>query len=581
MLRRNTIVILSLVLFVLSLAVSSLSAQEDNVDVYGRPLPEDAAPYEMQIWQEMCRTDATQTNFMAAVTVYQRICQPGTSDLFSDSLVNLDENLGLIPAAAESWEPSEDGLTWFFHLRPGQVWSDGTPLTANDWVATWRWMADPANAYDFVWMWQGVIAGWSEAVAGEIPPEEIGLEAIDDSTLAITTVGPAPYLPATMFFWPPLQAAALEEFGPNYVNDPETSVSSGPFILTEFVAGDHVVLEANPTYTGFRQPYLREIRGLYGDKMAGSFLAFQNHDIDRASYEVLSPADFEIITSTPELLENYLPNPGDFRTDYLLMDTYTPPFDDRNVRLAFAKSVDREAIVANVINASFQLAVPAYSFLAPGFPAWDATGALKDIQAYDCEAAQGLLTEAGYPNGEGFPALELKLRGESEFNAQRFIAAAASISECLNVEITVNNLENATYMDQLLERPTTMQFGAISYGMDYLDPANMLGVWVSTGRHAWRNAEFDQLVQDAGVFVGDPEERFDMYREAERILVEDVGGIFLNHRIQGDLFQPYIAGECFRPNAQGVSAWQWGNDWCWGAIYITDEVANFETFRTR
>jgi peptide/nickel transport system substrate-binding protein/oligopeptide transport system substrate-binding protein len=117
--------------------------------------------------------------------------------------------------------------------------------------------------------------------------------------------------------------------------------------------------------------------------------------------------------------------------------------------------------------------------------------------------------------------------------------------------------------------------------MDYLDPSNMLGVWVSTGRHSWQNAEFDRLVQEAGVFVGDPEERFQMYRDAERILVEDVGGIFLDHRVQGDLFQPYIAGDCFRPNRQGVSSWQWGNDWCWGSIYVTNEVANFDTFRNR
>ena len=581
MFHRNTLLAIFFVLSILTLAIAPLAAQDDNVDVYGRALPEDAAPYEMQIWQEMCTSASTQTNFMAAVTVYQRICQPGTSDMFGDSLVNLDENLGLIPAAAESWEPSEDGLTWIFHLRPGQVWSDGTPLTANDWVVTWRWMANPDNAYDFVWMWQGLIDGWSEAVAGEIPPEEIGMEAVDDLTLAIRTVAPAPYLPSTMFFWPPLQAAALEEFGPNYVNDPATSVSSGPFILREFVAGERILLEANPTYNGFRQPWLREIRGLYGDKLNGSFLAFQDHEIDRVGYEFLAPADFEVITSDPALLENYLPNPGDFRTDYLLLDTFNPPFDDRNVRLAFAKAVDRDAIVDNVINVNFQLAVPAYSFLAPGYPAWDVDGELKDIQAYDCEAAQALLSDAGYPNGEGFPPLELLLRSESEFNAQRFIATAASISDCLNVEISVNNIESATYMDRLLERPTTVQIGAISYGMDYIDPANMMGVWVSTGRHSWRNAEFDELVQQANSFVGDPQERLEMYQQAERLLVEDVGGIFLNHRIQGDLFQPYIAGECFRPNAQGLSAWQWGNDWCWGSIYITEEVVDLDTFRTR
>lgn len=575
--RRNTLILLCFTLFILTLTVPALSAQDGNVDIYGRTLPEDAAPYEMQIWQQLCRSDNTQTSFSAIANVYQRICG---ADLFSDPLIDLDENLNLLPIAAESWEVSEDGLTWTFHLRPGQVWSDGTPLTANDWVASYRYMATPESAYDFVWVWQGIIEGWSEAVAGEIPPEEIGMVAVDDLTLAVTTAGPAPYLPATLHFWPPMQAAALEEFGPNYVNDPETSVSSGPFILREFVPGDHILLEANPAYTGVRVPELRQIRYFYADQST-SFLAFQNHDVDRVPYEPLSGADFEVITADPVLLENYLPNPGDFRTDYLLMDAYNPPFDDRNVRLAFAKAVDRESIVENVINVSFQLTVPAYSFLAPGYPAWDVDGELRDIQAYDCEAAQALLAEAGYPNGEGFPALELLLRQETDFNAQRFIAAAASMSDCLNVEITVNNIEQGTYMTGLNERPTTVQFGAISYGMDYIDPANMMGVWKSTGRHSWRNAEFDDLVNAADVFVGDPEERFQMYHEAERILVEDVGGIFLDHRIQGDLFQPYIAGDCLRPNSQGVSAWQWGNDWCWGAIYITNEVANYDTFRTR
>jgi ABC-type transport system substrate-binding protein len=576
--KQRRLSILFALLVLAALAVP-LMAQDDNVDIYGRPLPEDAAPYEMQVWQELCNSARTEITLASAVSVYQRICDQNLFDKFGDSLVALDENLNLIPAAAESWEASEDGLTWTFHLRPDQVWSDGTPLTAHDYVATYRYMANPENAYDFVWMWQGIIAGWSEAVAGEIPVEEIGMEAIDDLTLAVTTEAPFPPLPSTLYFWPPMQAAALEALGPDYMLDPETSVSSGPFVLAEFIPGERATLVANPTYNGYRKPYLRELRGLYGDQLNGSFLAFQNHDVDRVNYTFLSQADLAIIESDPVLRENYLPNMGDFRTDYLLFDTFNPPFNNRDVRLAFAKALDREAIVANVIGP--RLAIPAYSFLAPGFPASDSEGALRDIQAYDCPAAQGLLANAGYPDGEGFPPQELKLRGEPAAIEAWFVAAAASISDCLNVEISVNNMQASAYMEGLLARPTTIQFGAVSYGMDYLDPANMLGVWVSTGRHSWRNAEFDRLVQEANSMVGDPEARLQMYRDAERILVEDVGGIFLNHRIQGDLFQPYIAGECFRPDAQGISAFHWGNDWCWGSFYITEEVMNYDTYRTR
>lgn len=563
---------------VLLLALTSLapfaSAQEDNVDIYGRELPEDAAPYEDQVLRIMCDATAAQRTFSAMVAVYARLC---LSDLFSDSLVVLDNDLNLVPAAAESWEPSEDGLTWTFNLRPGQVWSDGTPLTAYDYEASYQFTASPDAAYDFTWMWSGIIENYAEVVAGELPPEELGVVAVDDLTLQVTTEFPFPPLPNTLFFWPPLQKAALEAHGPDYIIDPELSVSSGPFILREFVPGETIVVEANPTYTGYRQPYIRRIEGFFGD-FDTQFLAFQNHDIEWVGYEFLSQADFEIIGADDELESNYFPNPGDFRTEYLLMDTFNPPFDDVRVRQAFAKAVDRENIVLNVIGP--RLAVPAYSMLAPGFPASDAEGELRQYQAYDCEAAQALLAEAGYPDGEGFPALTLQLRGEADTVIPRYVAAAASISECLNVEIEINNMEFTAYMDDLLARPTELQFGGISYGMDYLDPANLLGtLWKSDGRHSWRNAEFDAIADEANSLVGDPARRLELYREAERILVEDVGGIFINHRIQGHLFQPYLMGGHRDLNSQGLPGWQWGNDWIWGSFYIGENVADYATYR--
>ncbi len=578
MYRKLSVVLvaLSAMLILAAVGLPLAGAQDANKDVYGRDLPADAAPYDQQIFTGLCDSTAKQVSFSAVVTVYARICN---ADMFGDAMVSLDENLNLIPGAAEKWEASADGLSWSFHLRPGQVWSDGTPLTANDYVASYRFMVDPKNAYDFVWMWQGTIKNWSEAVAGEVTPDQIGVTAADDNTVVFTTDGPRPYLPGTVFFWAPLQAKALTELGPNYLLDPKTAVSAGPFMLSEFKPGESVKLVANPTYNGYRKPRLKEMNGFYGDMLNGSFLAFQAHKIDSVNYSNLSPADFDVIAKDPVLSANYRPNFGDFRTDYLLFDTFTAPFNDKNVRLAFAKAVDRESIAKNVIGAAF--GVPAYSFLAPGFPASDSTGALKDIQSYDCDTAKKLLSDAGFPDGKGFPAQQLELRGESDTHQAWFVAVAGSISQCLGVTITVNNMEYQTYMTGLLARPTTIKFAAISYGMDYLDPSNMLGVWVSTGRHSWSNPEFDKLVADANVLVSDPAARLQMYKDAEKVLVEDVGGIFIDHRIAGDLYQPYVAGECFRPDAQGVGAFHWGNDWCWGTFYITKDVANFDTYRTQ
>lgn len=571
--HRKSIYLLMVLAMLLASFAPLLNAQDDASDIYGRPLPADAAPYTQQVVSVLCDPTAVQTTFSAMVSVYQRLC---LSDQFSDNLVFLDNNLNLIPGAAESWEPSEDGLTWTFKLREGMMWSDGTPVTAEDYAASYRYTATPSSAYDFTWMWSGIIKNYADVVAGELDPMELGVRAVDDLTLEVETEFPFPPLPNTLFFWAPLQAKALAEIGPDYIINPETAVSSGPFILREFVAGERVLVEANPDYTGFRPPVLRQLRGVYSN-LDNSFLAFQNHDIEWVAYERLGPADFEVIDSTPIYNENYYPNPGDFRTDYLGFDTYTEPFDSLQVRQAFAKALDRDSIVNNLIGP--RLAIPAYAMLSPGFPASDTAGDLKPYQAYDCPAAQQLLADAGYPNGEGFPAVTLQLRNEGETIIARYVAAAASISECLNVSIEVNNMEFSAFMSGLLARPTTLQFYGVSYGMDYLDPANMLGtLWKSDGRHSWRNAEFDLIATEANSLVGDPDRRTQLYRDAERILVEDVGAIFFYHRIQGHLFQPYLQGGFRELNAQGLPGFQWGNDWMWSSFYIDNTVGEYNTY---
>jgi peptide/nickel transport system substrate-binding protein/oligopeptide transport system substrate-binding protein len=548
---------------------------EAYMTIYGERLPEGAAPYDMQVFTEGCDITANHITFDFQVSVYQRFCG---SDLFQDQLVNLDKDFNTIPASAESWEVSEDGLTWTFHIKPGLQWSDGTPLTAHDWVATYQLIATPEHAWDFAWFYAGVLKNWDEIIAGELDPTELGVTAVDDLTLQFTTVEPWPALPAMMQFSFVLQKAALEEHGPLYNSSVETSVSAGPFMLEVLEPGERIELVANPMYKGFRPPRLQRIIVRYQD-MSTAFVSYQNREIDRVTYERLSPADFEIIQSDPELSANYLRHFGDFRTDYLLFDTYNPPFNDLNVRKAFNYAVDRESIVQNVYGEI--KALPAHSFLMPGYPASDVDEALLEYQTYDCDKAKEYLAEAGFPEGEGFPPLELWLRNEGPALQAVFQAVAASIQQCLGVQIEVSNQDGKVYMDALNAKPTQLQFGAVSYGMDFLDPSNLLGIWLSTGRHSWKNDEFDNLVKEASSLTGDPELREQMFRDAEKILVDDVGGIFIDHRWQGDLFQPYIQGDGIRePDSQGIAAWHWGNDWVWGNLYISEEVEEYETYRT-
>ena len=189
--------------------------------------------------------------------VYQRFCG---SDLFQDQFVNLDRDFNVIPDSAESGRCPADGLTWTFHIKKGLQWSDGTPVTAHDWVATYQYIADPKHAWDFAWFYAGVLENWDEIIAGEMPITELGVKAVDDLTLQFTTKVPWPALPAMMQFGFVLSKKHMEKYGPLYNSKVETSVSAGPFKLDRLEPGKRIEMVANPNYKGFRPPQLQAAR---------------------------------------------------------------------------------------------------------------------------------------------------------------------------------------------------------------------------------------------------------------------------------------------------------------------------------
>ena len=550
--------------------LSALCLAPSAVLAGGHGLPKDAASSDQQVLRVPCDNTRNEVTFDFAVSVYQRYAC--ISDLFQDTLIDLDKDFNVIPASAESWSVDASGKVWTFKLSEGLQWSDGTPLTAADYEATFRYSADPSSAWDFTWFYSFIGAGgiknWSKVIAGEMPTSALGIRAVDDLTLEVETEGVFPPLPGVMKFAFLLSKKALEAHGPYYNNDPDTAVSAGPYVLTEFDPGNRIVVEANPNYKGYRPARLQRIEGIYMSP-ATFFTAFQQGEVDTVPYEYLTPADFKVIESDPGLKDNYLRHFGDFRTDYLLFDTYTAPFNDLNVRKAFAYALDREAIVKNVYGEI--KAMPAHSMLMPGYPASDTKGELKQYQNFDCPKAKKHLADAGYPDGKGFPAQEMWLRGEGPAMSAVYQATAASIAQCLNIKIEVSNKDGKVYMDALNAKPTQLTLGAVSYGMDFLDPANLLGIWVSSGRHSWTNEKFDSMVAEASNLVGDDKKREQMFRDAQKILVDDVGGVFIAHRWQGDLFKPYVQGDSFRvPDSNGISGKHWGNDWYWGNVYISN-----------
>jgi ABC-type transport system substrate-binding protein len=327
-------------------------------------------------------------------------------------------------------------------------------------------------------------------------------------------------------------------------------------------------------YRGSNKPYLRKVIHI-GAKPETHFAGYQANEVDYVHSQALQTADNEIINADPELKKQLRLNSGDFRTDYLFFDCQNPPFNNVKVRQAFSHIIDRDTLIKNILTP--QQAIPAYSFLMPGFPASNSEG-LKDIQNYDPEKARALLAEAGYPGGKGFPKLTLWLRSENQLRQALGQAIAATIKQELGIEVEVSNKEYDTYMEALNAKPTQIQFGMVSYGIDFVDPSNMLGVWLGGGRHNWNNAEYDKLVSEAAAST-DQVGRIKQFQEAEKLLVTEAPGVFIVHRTRADLLKPWVKGSELEPNKAGFAAMQWpdfsAQSTVPGSIYIGKEVMNF------
>ena len=308
---------------------------------------------------------------------------------------------------------------------------------------------------------------------------------------------------------------------------------------------------------------------MYGKRPFDAYLA---GEIDTVNGP-FTPAAQEYLMGDAGLMKERGLSPGDFRTHYLFFDNQSKPFNDVRVRQAFAKAIDRDAIIKNIVGEA--AGEPRYGVLIPGFP--DAAGPdkLKQYQGLDVAAAQSLLADAGYANGAGFPKLELALRQETDLFQATSAAVAQQLKANLGVDITINNMDRKTYMANL--NGHNLAFAMVSYGFDYVDASNFMGVFKTDGRHNWNNKEFEDLRIEAGAMALSDERSAKMLKLQE-ILSEDVGSVFFWSQIQNQLHKPYLKGTWRETNAAGWTGLQYAN-WNPGfgaqniyEVYVGDNV---------
>ncbi len=436
-----------------------------------------------------------------------------------EGLCRTDENEQPIPGMAESWEVSEDNLTYTFHLRDAK-WSDGQPVKAGDFEYAWKRAVDPATAAEYAY--QMYYVKNAEAINnGEMGLDELGVKALDDKTLEVTLHSITPYfLQLTAFpTYMPVREDIVSADPEGWALNMETYIGNGPFKVTEWVHDDVMKLVKNENYYDADKVKLDGINYVFIVEASTSVSAFEAGEID---YMEQVPAEqIEVLKVNNDPNFKIYPYLGDY---FYVFNVNAEPVNKPEVRKALALAINRKDIVEQVTKAE---QVPAKGFTPVGILMSDE----KDFQqtagdygipedASKMEDPKKLLADAGYPNGEGFPTVEI-LYNTNEGHKAIAEAIQAMWKENLNINVELRNEEWKVFQTTRNQKDYVIaRHGWIG---DYVDPMTFLDMWVTgSGNNdaGYSNPEYDKLIATAKTTIG--EERDKAMLEAEKILMEDM-----------------------------------------------------------
>ena len=544
----------------------SINPEKPIITPQGRTLPFDAAPLEKQILYEAAseprHLDIVRDIYGAGVAI----------NWGGEPLLRRDQNQNLVPALAESWKAGAGAEYWDFVIRKDARWSDGVPITAHDWVFTFRHLASPKLDNAWTWFFYD-IKGIQALKEAKGAAEDVGVEAIDDRTLRIhSESGAIPHLPSLLAYQAAVPAPKhkAENNPEHWADTAEGFVSSGPMRLLSWEHNQKLEWDANPYYNGAHKPGIQKLIQLVGAPAIGWFNSWLNKEIDYIA--ILQPQELAQVRNDAELEQN-LHSFNNFQTEYLSFDCLQPPFDNLKLRQALSHAVYREPFCNKVMLGT---KMPAFSMLPPDFPAYNAE--LKSIQEFNVEKAKALLAEAGYPNGKDADGNQLVLEMYSNGRDVVLEYVKDQWERYLDIAVNLQITEGGVWSAKRGRHEMPLYRGQYEY--DFLDPANMLTrLWRSTSekgspRHSWRNQKFDKLVTQAGNEIDEPK-RINLYQEAERILIEDVGGLFLTHSVTYQVWHPYLTG--FEPDKNGNVVFRY-LDISRFQMYIRNDVDEWREF---
>jgi len=489
--------------------------------------------------------------------------------LFEGLTVKDPKTVEPLPGMAESWEISADGLVYTFRIREGARWTNGDPVTAHDFVYSWRRVLHPETAAEYayaLWYVRGAREYTANATgglddAGEA--EDLGLSAPTDYLFRVELEAPTPYFLDLVGFYPlyPVNRRNLEEAQERWQLEwlkSENLVTNGPYQLRFRRINDRIRLVKNPDYWDAKNVAFETIDAFSIDHLGTSLNLFLTGELDWVDRP---PASL-----IPRLREREGFDPAPFfGASFFRFNCTRPPFDDPRVRRALSLCVDRRAIVLGITKAGER---PSYSFTPPGLAGYplvelrrSAGGSYEENLARDLEEARRLLAEAGFgPGGEPFPTFEI-LFNTDQTNEDIAEVVADGWQRELGLKVKLLNQEWKVYLDS--QRSLRYDVSRSSWIGDYADPNTFLDVFVTGGensRTGWGNGRYDELIASAAR-EADEERRFALLAEAEAILLDELPILPLYDYVTRNLVNPRLGG--FHENLRDehfCKFWYWMDD---------------------
>jgi oligopeptide transport system substrate-binding protein len=451
-----------------------------------------------------------------------------------------------IPGAATNWEVSPNGLTWTFHLRK-HVWSDGVPVTTQDFVFAWRRELDPKTAAPYAYnLW--VVKNAHDVNAGKLPLTALGVNAADDKTLVVRLEHPAPYLAELMdhqVAWPIPRHTYLM-YGDAWAR-PQNYVSNGPYLVKDWIPNDHVTLVKNPRFYDARNVRIDTVNYYAITDSEAALREFRAGELDSQNPFPNDEIDW-MRTNIPGALK-IVPYLG---TAYVVMNLQREPFQDIRLREAINLAFDREALTGKVRRIG---ETPAYHIVPPGIANYPG-GAALDFQAMPFAArlakAQALMRQMGYGLNH---RLRLGFTTSTNPDSRRAGAAIQGMLTKIYIDLILDSVESGTFLVKMQQHDFDLGFP--SWIADFNDPSNYLDLLRSgAGENygAYSNPKFDALLDEAQQQIN-LKTRGRIMEQAEQMALDDYVWVPAYFMVTRDVVQPYVKG--WIPNAKDFNRTRW------------------------